>query len=91
MRIAFALPLLLLLPLLSACEVNVDQANDSASVQYDENLAEDTAATVSNEAQEIGGHISNDVQEAAGSVQEEVGSADVDVDVDAEGGAAENQ
>ena len=87
MRIVFALPLLLL----GACEVNVDQANDSASLQYDENLAEETAATVSNEAQEIGGHISNDVQETAGAVQEEVGSADVDVDVDTQGGAAENQ
>lgn len=86
MRIAFALPLLLL----GACEVNVDQANDSASFEYDQNLAENTADTVSNEAQEIGGHIVNDVEEAAGSVQNEVGDVDVDVDANADVDANSN-
>lgn len=78
MRNAFVLPLLLL----GACQADVDDTNDSVSLEYDQNLAENTAETVGREAQDIGGHIVNDVEEAAGAVQTEVGEVDADVDVD---------
>lgn len=80
MRIAFALPLLLL----GACQADVNDTNDSVTLEYDQNLAENTAETVGAEAREIGGHIANDVGEAAEAVQTEVGEVDADVDVNAD-------
>jgi hypothetical protein len=71
------LPLLLL----GACQVSTDDANDSMTVQYNQDLAENTAADVGNTAQNIGGVIANDVSQAADKVQNEVGDVDVDVDV----------
>jgi hypothetical protein len=87
MRKALALPLLMLF---AGCEADVNQANDSVTLQYDENLAESTVDTVTNEAEEIGGLIVNDVQETADTVQNEVGDVDVDVDVNTDGEAAAN-
>ena len=76
-RTALMLPLLLL----GACQVSTDDANDSMTVQYNQDLAENTAADVGNTAQNIGGVIANDVSQAADKVQNEVGDVDVDVDV----------
>ena len=45
MRIAIALPLLLAL---GACNVSRDEGNDSVTVQYDQNTAENAAADVGN-------------------------------------------
>ncbi len=59
-RLTIALPLLLL----AACNVTSDEANDQVSVEYDQNLAEESAETVVNEAERIGGYIANDVEEA---------------------------
>ncbi len=77
MRIALALPLLLLA---SAC--NVSSEGNGVTVQYDQNTAEDAVADVSNTAQNVGGIIVNDVQATGEKVQDKVGNADVDVDVD---------
>ena len=79
MRIALALPLLLLAP---ACNVSTDDANDTATLQYDQNTAEDVVADVANTAQNVGGIIVNDVQATGEKVGEKVGNADVDIDVD---------
>ncbi len=76
MRIALALPLVLVL---AGCNVSRDDANDSMTVQYDQNTAENAAADVGNFAQDVGGKIANDVEQTADKVQ----NADVDVDVDA--------
>ena len=76
MRIALALPLVLAL---AGCNVSRDDANDSMTVQYDQNTAENAAADVGNFAQDVGGKIANDVEQTADKVQ----NADVDVDVDA--------
>jgi hypothetical protein len=75
---------IILLPLLAlaACQVSTDDANDSTTVQYNQDLAENVAGDVSNQAGAIAGHISNDVQEAGATVTNEVGKVDVDVDVD---------
>ncbi len=75
MRIALALPLALAL---AGCNVSRDDANDSMTVQYDQNTAENAAADVGNFAQDVGGKIANDVEQTADKVQ----NADVDVDVD---------
>ncbi|MGI8612289.1 MAG: hypothetical protein ACR2KH_08530 [Sphingomicrobium sp.] len=77
MRAAIILPALLL----GACQVTKDDANDSMTVEYNQDLAENTAADVSNKAQEIGGHIANDVERTGDKVQNKVGDVDVDVDV----------
>jgi hypothetical protein len=76
MRIVLALPLALVL---AGCNVSRDDANDSMTVQYDQNTAENAAADVGNFAQDVGGKIANDVEATA----DKVGNADVDVDVDA--------
>ena len=88
MRAAIFLPLATLA--LAGCQVSTDDANDSTTVQYNQDLAENVAADVSNEAETIAGHISNDVQDAAETVQNEVGDVDVDVDVSRNGNANAN-
>ena len=79
MRAAIILPLLTLG--LAGCQVSTDDANDSTTVQYNQDLAENVAGDVTNQAVAIGGHISNDVKEAGATVKNEVGDVDVDVDV----------
>jgi hypothetical protein len=73
--------MILALPLLAlgACNVTKDDANDSMTVQYDQNTAENAAADVGNFAENVGAVISNDVDRTADKVQ----NTDVDVDVDA--------
>ena len=85
MRAAIILPLATLA--LAGCNVSTDDANDSTTVQYNQDLAENVAADVSNQAGAIAGHISNDVQDAGQAVQNEVGDVDVDVDVSRNGTA----
>ncbi len=78
MRIAFALPLLLL----AACQVSKDDTNGTTSVTYNGDLAENTAADIGNAAQNIGSDIGNDLQETGDKVSNKVGDVDVDVDAD---------
>ena len=80
MRIALALPLLLLS---SACNVSKDDANGTMTVQYDQNTAENAVADVSNTAQNVAADIGNDIEKTGDKIQEKTGNADVDVDVDA--------
>ena len=75
MRAAIILPLAALA--LAGCNVSTDDANDSTTVQYNQDLAENVAADVSNQAGAIAGHIANDVQEAGETVKNEVGDVDV--------------
>ena len=77
MRAAIVLPVLLL----GACQVSKDDANDSVTVAYNQDLAENTAADVANTAENIGADIANDVERTGDRVQNEVGDVDVDVDV----------
>ncbi|MFL6721190.1 MAG: hypothetical protein ACJ8FT_05210 [Sphingomonas sp.] len=75
MRIALALPLLLL----AGC--NVSKEGNAVTVQYDQNTAENTAADVGNVAQNIAADIGNDVQKTGDKIENKVGNADVDVHV----------
>ena len=76
-RVSLVLPFLLL----GACQVSTDDANDSMTVQYNQDVAENAAADVGNAAENIGGMIANDVEQTADKVQNKVGDVDVDVDV----------
>jgi hypothetical protein len=78
MRIAFALPLLLL----GACQVSKDDANGTTSVTYNSDVAENAAADVGNTAENIAADISNDVQSTGDKIENRVGETDVDVKVD---------
>ena len=78
MRIFVAVPLLFL----AACNVSKDEANDSTTVTFDQERAENTLEDVGDVAQNVGGAIVNDVQETGAKVQNEVGDVDVRVDTD---------
>ena len=72
---------MLTLPLLAlgACNVTKDEGNDSVTVQYDQNTAENAASDIGDFAENVGGAIANDVDRTADKVR----NTDVDVDVDA--------
>ena len=75
MRILFAVPLLML----GACQVTKD--DNSTTVSFNEDVAENAAADAGNFAENVGGMIANDVDRTADKVQNEVGDVDVDVNV----------
>ena len=56
MRILLAVPLLLV----SACNVSTDANNDSVTLQYNEETAQNAAADVGNAAENIGAAIGNE-------------------------------
>jgi predicted small secreted protein len=74
MRIMIVLPILLL----SACNVAKDNANNTTTLTINEDLAQNTAANVSNDVQNIAADVGNDVKNAS----EKVKNTDVDVKVD---------
>ena len=77
MRIAFAIPLLLL----GACQVSKDNSNGTMSVTYNSDVAENAAADIGNTAQNIGADIANDVQKTGDKIENKVGNSDVDIHV----------
>jgi hypothetical protein len=78
MRIMLALPLLLL----GACQVSKDNANNTVSVTYNSDVAENAAADIGNTAQNVAGDIGNDVQKTGDKIQNKIGNSDVSVKVD---------
>jgi hypothetical protein len=77
MRIALAIPLLLL----GACQVSKDNGNGTMSVTYNSDVAENAASDIGNTAQNIAGDIGNDVQNTGDKIQNKVGDRDVNVSV----------
>ena len=75
MRILLAVPLLLL----GACQVSKD--DNSTTVSFNQDVAENAAEDIGNTAENIGGMIANDVDTTADKVKNEVGDVDVDVNV----------
>jgi len=75
MRIAFAIPMLLL----GACNVSKD--SNSVTVQYDQNTAQNTAADIGNTAQNIAGDIGNDVQKTGDKLENKIGNTDINVKI----------
>jgi hypothetical protein len=78
MRIALAIPLLLL----GACQVSKDETNGTTSVTYNSDVAENAAADIGNTAQNIAGDIGNDVQKTGDKIENKVGNSEVSVKVD---------
>jgi hypothetical protein len=78
MRIAFAIPLLLL----GACQVSKDEANGTTSVTYNSDVAENAAADVGNTLQNVAGDIGNDVQRTGDKIENKIGNTDVSVNAD---------
>ena len=90
MRIALAIPLLLL----GACQVSKDNGNGTMSVTYNSDVAENAASDIGNTAQNIGADIANDVQKTGDKIENKVGNTDVSVKVGKDektGNAAENK
>ena len=90
MRIALAIPLLLL----GACQVSKDDNNGTMSVTYNSDVAENAAKDVGNTAQNIAADIGNDVQKTGDKIENKVGNTDVSVKVNKDektGNAAENK
>lgn len=69
MRIALAIPLLLL----GACQVSKDDNNGTMSVTYNSDVAQNAAEGVGNTAQNIAADISNDVHNEGAKVENKVG------------------
>jgi hypothetical protein len=84
MRILFAVPLLLL----GACQVSKD--DNSTTVSFNQDVAENAAADAGNFAENVGGIIANDVDKTADKVKNEVGDVDVDVNVTRDDGDQAN-
>ncbi len=80
MRALIALPLLAL----AACQVTKDDANDSVTVEYNQDIAENGLEDAANVAEDVGGAIANDVSDAADKVE----NTDIDVDVKTDGNEA---
>jgi len=78
MRIALAIPLLLL----GACQVSKDANNGTTTVTYNSDVAENAAADVGNTAENIAADIGNDVKSTGDKIENKVGNKDVDVKVD---------
>jgi len=77
MRIALAIPLLLL----GACQVSKDENNGTTSVTYNSDVAENAAADIGNTAQNIAADIGNDVQKTGDKLENKIGNTDVSVRV----------
>jgi hypothetical protein len=72
MRALLALPLLAM----AACQVTKDDANDSVTVEYNQDVAENGLEDAGNLAENVGEAIANDVDRAADKVE------NVEVEVD---------
>ena len=69
MRIALAIPILLL----GACQVSKDSANNTVSVTYNQDVAENAAADVANTAENIAADIGNEVEDTTNKVENRTG------------------
>ncbi len=89
MRIAFAMPFLLL----GACQVSKDNGNGTTSVTYNSDVAENAAKDVGNTAQNIANDIGNDVQKTGKKIENKVDNTDINVKIgkDVHTNAAENK
>lgn len=74
MRILMALPLLAM----AACQVTKDDQNDSVTVEYNQDVAENGLEDAANLAENVAATVANDVEQAADKVE----NTDIDVDVD---------
>jgi hypothetical protein len=77
MRLLLAIPAIVSL---AACQVSKDEANDSMSVTYNQDVAENAAADVGNTVTDVAGAVANDVHREGEKVENKVDSAKADSD-----------
>lgn len=75
MRALIAIPAI---ALLAACQVSKDEANDTVSVTYNQDVAENAAADVAATAENVGEDIANGVDKAGDRIK----NTDIDVKAD---------
>ena len=85
MRILTLLPLLAL----AACNVSHDQANDSTTMSFNQDIAENAIDDAGNTVDNVADDIGNDVDRTGDKIQNKVG--DVNVKVDTNGDNDANQ
>ena len=85
MRIIVVLPLLAL----AACQVTKDDANDSMTVEYNQDVAEHGLEDAADLAGNVAATVTNDVKQAADKVEDKVENTDIKVDVDTNDGKAD--
>jgi hypothetical protein len=78
MRIALAIPLLLL----GACQVSKDDANNTVSVTYNSDVAANTAADVSNTVENVAADVSNEAKTTGDKISNKVDNTNVKVNAD---------
>lgn len=78
MRSTLALPLLLALV---ACNVDSDGANDTVTLEYNQERIEDAASDAANAARDVASGVGNVAGETGEAIRNEVGDIDVNVDV----------
>jgi hypothetical protein len=66
---------------LAACNVSHNDANDSTTLSYNQDLAENAIDDASNTAGNIADDIGNDVDRAGDKIENKVGDVDVNVDI----------
>jgi len=76
------LTLALLALAIAGCKVTKDEANDTVTAEFNQDVAENSVMEAANVAENVGEAISNDVEETADKVQ------NVDVEVSTDGNKA---
>lgn len=61
---------------LSACQVSKDDANDSVSVTYNDDVAENAVADIGNTAENVVEDIGNDIEREGDKIENKVDGAD---------------
>ena len=77
MRIILILPVLLL----GACQVSKDDANNTVSVTFNQDVAANTAADVGNTAQNVAADVGNEAKSTGDKIENKVDNANVNANV----------
>ena len=77
MRKFFLLPLLML----GACNVENDEQNDQVTLEFDQDVIENTASELGDAAGQAANQIGDAAENAGQAIEDEVGDIDVHVDV----------
>ena len=87
MRILFALPLLAA----AACNVDNDSANDTMTLEYNQERIEDVASDVADTAGNVASSVGNVAVSTGRAIGNEVGDIDIDVSRNRDGDAGGNK
>ena len=66
---------------LGACQVTEDKGNGTTTVEFNQDVAENSAAVAVDKAQDVAGTIAADAKREADKLGNKVGDVDVDVDI----------